>query len=93
MCVCVYVFVQLVLWGRRWLMLFFSYHALIVTSYVRMVSGVTCEFWGVTHWEAAGAGRDDDSTVCRSGTGRGFVNGAPERRTPERTDDLPERSS
>lgn len=41
-----------------------------------MVLRVICVqvFLCVTHWVAAGAGRDNDSEVCRSGIGRGFVN-------------------
>lgn len=50
-------------------------------------------FVWLTYWVAAGAGRDNHSEVCISGTRRVFVSSAPESRTPARTGDLPERSS
>lgn len=89
--VCGFLWVFLHKWRcwLRWLIGFFfctcQYSECVHIFLCRAYVGV---FRRVTHWVAAGAGRGNDSKVCRSGIGCGLVSWALERRILRRTDGL-----
>lgn len=64
--------------GRRWLIDFLTPADAHQESADGLDCVSVCEWRRLTHWVAAGAGRDNDSEVCRSELGRGFVSWGPE---------------